>query len=60
MDHPGLATVSAEAKDLVRRLLRVDPKLRLTARAALAHPWLRDATMIDRAKDIASSQLQTG
>jgi len=32
--------VSGPAKDLVRRLLKSDPKLRLTADEVLSHPWL--------------------
>lgn len=35
--------VSAEARDLVSRLLVVDPDQRLTAAHALQHPWLRRA-----------------
>lgn len=32
--------ISAEAKDFIRGLLELDPKKRLTAREALAHPWV--------------------
>ena len=32
--------ISDSAKDLVRKLLQVDPKKRLTAAEALRHPWL--------------------
>ncbi len=32
--------VSAEGKDMVRRLLQPDPGKRLSAAAALEHPWL--------------------
>jgi serine/threonine protein kinase len=32
--------ISDEAKDLVRKLLAIDPALRLTATQALQHPWL--------------------
>ena len=35
--------VSAEAKELVASLLVVDPKRRMSARGALAHPWLAAA-----------------
>ena len=31
--------ISPEAKDLVTRLLHIDPKKRLTVSQALAHPW---------------------
>jgi len=32
-----------EVKDLIAKLLTIDPEKRLTATAALAHPWLNDA-----------------
>ena len=32
--------VSDEANDLVRLLLTVDPKQRVTAKEALQHPWM--------------------
>ncbi|XP_022088001.1 peripheral plasma membrane protein CASK-like isoform X1 [Acanthaster planci] len=34
--------ISEPAKDLVRRMLRVDPRERITVEEALRHPWLRD------------------
>lgn len=34
--------ISASAKDLVKKLLVVNPKQRLTAQQALQHPWLRE------------------
>ena len=34
--------ISEEAKDFVRKLLVVDPKERMTATEALAHPWLEE------------------
>jgi calcium/calmodulin-dependent protein kinase I len=33
--------VSEDAKDLVRKLLVLDPDVRLTAKKALLHPWLK-------------------
>lgn len=41
-DDPVWDTISAEAKDLIARLLVVRPAQRLTADQALAHPWLQD------------------
>ena len=41
-DGDDWADVSAEAKDLIRRLLVVDHRTRLSAQAALAHPWIAD------------------
>ncbi|KAJ8286038.1 hypothetical protein GJAV_G00033840 [Gymnothorax javanicus] len=37
--------VSKEAKDLVKKLLVVDPKKRLTIEEALQHPWMQDEEM---------------
>jgi calcium-dependent protein kinase len=39
-DSPEWTNVSAEAKDLISRLLLLDPSKRLTADEALRHPWL--------------------
>ena len=36
-------SVSAEAKDLIRQLIVVDPRGRLVPSAAMKHPWLADA-----------------
>ena len=33
--------ISDEAKDLIRRLLRVNPEKRLTLEQVLAHPWIQ-------------------
>ena len=38
---PYWTEVSAEAKDLVNKLLVVDPKKRLTAAEILTHPWMK-------------------
>ncbi|CAK4076336.1 unnamed protein product [Aphanomyces euteiches] len=40
-DHPAWESISDEAKDLIRRLIVVDPTQRLTAAQVLAHPWLQ-------------------
>ncbi len=34
--------ISEPAKDLIRRMLRVDPRERITVEQALSHPWLID------------------
>ncbi|XP_061586129.1 serine/threonine-protein kinase Chk2 [Cololabis saira] len=41
--------VSNEAKDVVRKLLVVDPTKRVTIDDALQHPWLQDQEMLDTA-----------
>ncbi|XP_041832983.1 serine/threonine-protein kinase Chk2 isoform X2 [Melanotaenia boesemani] len=38
--------VSDEAKDMVRKLLVVDPTKRMTIEEALQHPWLQDQEML--------------
>jgi len=42
--------VSEQAKDVVRRLLVVDPKERMTMEELLAHPWLKGSVDACRAK----------
>jgi Ca2+-binding EF-hand superfamily protein len=39
-------TLSQESKDFVSALLQVDSKKRMTARAALAHPWLKNQSVL--------------
>eukprot|EP00245_Coleochaete_scutata_P006721 TRINITY_DN213_c0_g1_i1.p1 TRINITY_DN213_c0_g1~~TRINITY_DN213_c0_g1_i1.p1 ORF type:complete len:527 (+),score=136.52 TRINITY_DN213_c0_g1_i1:186-1766(+) len=34
--------ISTQAKDFVRKLLKKDPRIRLTAAQALSHPWVRE------------------
>ncbi|KAJ0594685.1 putative protein kinase CAMK-CDPK family [Helianthus annuus] len=35
-------TISSQAKDLVRKMLNSDPKLRITAQQVLSHPWIKE------------------
>eukprot|EP00271_Cylindrocystis_brebissonii_P020863 TRINITY_DN715_c0_g1_i1.p1 TRINITY_DN715_c0_g1~~TRINITY_DN715_c0_g1_i1.p1 ORF type:complete len:556 (-),score=128.92 TRINITY_DN715_c0_g1_i1:703-2370(-) len=35
-------SISAAAKDLIKRLLKKDPSTRLTAAQALSHPWVKE------------------
>jgi len=38
---PAWALVSEEAQNLVRDMMKLDPRQRLTAKASLEHPWFR-------------------
>ncbi|TVU02380.1 hypothetical protein EJB05_52165, partial [Eragrostis curvula] len=52
--------VSENAKDLVRRMLEPDPKLRLTAKQVLEHTWLQNAKKAPNVPlgDIVKSRLK--
>ncbi|XP_058492680.1 serine/threonine-protein kinase Chk2 [Solea solea] len=41
--------ISDQAKDVVRKLLVVDPSKRMTIQEGLQHPWLQDPEMIETA-----------
>lgn len=41
---PYWTNISESAKDLVRKLLTVDPAQRYTAKQVLEHPWISGAT----------------
>ncbi|EXB96709.1 CDPK-related protein kinase [Morus notabilis] len=41
-DEPPWPSLSAEAKDFVKRLLIKDPRKRMSAAQALCHPWLKN------------------
>ncbi|KAL3498933.1 hypothetical protein ACH5RR_041665 [Cinchona calisaya] len=48
------ASISSSAKDLVKKMLRADPKERLSAVEVLNHPWMReDGEASDKPLDIA-------
>jgi len=40
MEDPVWDNVSNPAKDLVRKLLVVDPNSRITGKEIMAHPWI--------------------
>ncbi|CAH8275785.1 unnamed protein product [Arabidopsis lyrata] len=46
-------SISESAKDLVRKLLTKDPKLRISAAQALEHPWIRGGEAPDKPIDSA-------
>ncbi|KAG9453427.1 hypothetical protein H6P81_006331 [Aristolochia fimbriata] len=52
--------VSENAKDLVRHMLEPDPKLRLTAKQVLEHPWLQNAKKASNVPlgDVVKSRLK--
>ncbi|KAI5661054.1 hypothetical protein M9H77_20377 [Catharanthus roseus] len=41
-DEAPWPSLSADAKDFVKRLLNKDPRKRMTAAQALSHPWIRN------------------
>lgn len=41
-DLPVWSHISVEAKDLIKNLICVNPKKRLTAKEAMNHPWFKD------------------
>ncbi|KAM8864861.1 serine/threonine-protein kinase Chk2 [Synchiropus picturatus] len=44
--------VTDQAKDVIRKLLVVDPTKRMTIKEALQHEWLKDQQMIDQAHQL--------
>ncbi|KAK9740068.1 hypothetical protein RND81_03G008900 [Saponaria officinalis] len=42
LESPPWPSISADAKDLIRKMLARDPKARITAAQALEHSWLRE------------------
>jgi len=45
-DEAPWPTLTAEAKDFVKRLLNKDYRKRMTASQALSHPWIRNAQQV--------------
>ena len=44
--------MSAEGKDMIKRLLTLDPKKRISTTEALEHPWMKDEEVVGKAKKI--------
>ncbi|OIW06238.1 hypothetical protein TanjilG_28763 [Lupinus angustifolius] len=42
LDSAPWPSISAAAKDLIRKMLNFDPKKRITASDALEHPWMKE------------------
>ena len=39
---------------MIKRLMTLDPKCRITSAAALEHPWLQDEEMVAKAEKLMS------
>ena len=50
------SSISKEAVDLVKKLMTLKPKDRLSATETLAHPWLDDAAVKRRAAELMDTQ----
>jgi len=46
------SSISGDAKDLVKKLMCVDDKTRITLEQALVHPWFTDEQMISKANKL--------
>lgn len=51
-DEQPWPSMSAEAKDFVKRLLIKDPRKRMSASQALCHPWLKSQTDVEVPLDV--------
>ena len=45
-------SVSDDGKDLIKRLLTLDPKKRISSTEALAHAWMQDEEVVGKARKI--------
>ena len=57
IDNGVWRSISDEAKDLVRKMLTYDPAERISAEAALAHPWIADNASVTFDASTAASAL---
>lgn len=48
--------VSQEAMDMVKRLLTLDPKARITVADALEHSWLQDEKVLTKARKLMEDE----
>ncbi|KAL3519470.1 hypothetical protein ACH5RR_017619 [Cinchona calisaya] len=52
-ESPPWPFISSSAKDLVRKMLTMDPKKRITSAQVLEHPWIRGGEASDKPIDSA-------
>jgi len=50
--------INHKAKDLIQRLLKVNPSERLSAEEILKHPWLQDEAIIAKAEELMKLQTE--
>jgi calcium-dependent protein kinase len=59
IDEPEWAEVSADAKDLVSKLLTYDSNKRISALNALCHPWIKRVATVEKInKEVAIKTLK--
>ena len=51
--------ISAEAKDLISKMLTYDPKKRIDAKNVLSHPWVQAAGDKEKAKAMKTKTIKT-
>ena len=51
---PEWDEISFEAKDLIEKMVCIDPNRRITAREALQHPWMTHASRIPINREVAT------
>ena len=49
-EYEKISDVSSEANDIIKGMLKIDPKKRLTIDEILKHPWLKNTNLEDRYK----------
>lgn len=60
LNAPAYRNVDAQAMDLLRRMLKVNPKERITAEELLNHPFLSQGMDIESEKQVISPATTTG
>ena len=51
-------TISTPAKDVISRLLKVNPEERISAAEIMKHSWLQDSQVIRRATALMNTQVK--
>uniref|UniRef100_A0A0G4HAB5 Calcium-dependent protein kinase 1 n=1 Tax=Chromera velia CCMP2878 TaxID=1169474 RepID=A0A0G4HAB5_9ALVE len=58
MDGPEWKNVDRRAKDLIKQMLTYDPEKRISAEAALQHPWIQEVSRQQKGGAVTSSQMK--
>lgn len=54
--HPSWKGITPNAKEIIKKMLTVDPRLRPNIDEIVHHPWLQDSEIIRKAEDLMADE----
>lgn len=54
--HPSWKAISSKAKELIKKMLTVNPNERPSIDEVFKHPWLQDSHIVQKAKNLMADE----